>query len=160
MCRCGTTMSVYLPHELTAKNSVTSSTGMPTFHITVIYPRTNMPAILHINIPLCFYCSLYIEATFLHTFIKIIKISINYSIYLRYCLKYVPWTNIPLKCHIYAKCPNCLVCVNGRNMPICMPHKMSLQSKLWSVGKSTDKTDRSTVYDCIDDSPNQLKWNM
>ena len=71
-------------------------------HITDINPWTNIPATLHIHVPLHFYCRLYIQ-TYITAHIH--QKSINCIIY--YIIaNYVPPPTMLLKCHKYSICPN------------------------------------------------------
>ena len=90
-----------------------------------------------------FCCILHIDPTFLNMSNKnqYTMTFINQTI-----AKYMPTTNMSLKCHIYATCPNHLMYFHGGSMPICLPHKKSLWSKLRSAGKATE---RQTVCDCL-----------
>ena len=60
--------------------------------------------------------------------------------------KYVPGTNMSHKFHKYTTCTDHLMCIYGWSMPICMPHKKALWSKLWSVGRP--QTDGWMHHDC------------
>ena len=64
----------YIYLTWTMNFNVTMTTGMHTPHITGICPWTNMPATLHICVPLHFYCRLKINPTFLYISIKINKL--------------------------------------------------------------------------------------
>ena len=63
-------VSKYTSYELNAINNVTRSTDIHIFHITDIYPWTNMPMTLHMYVPLHFQCSIQIDPTLLHISIK------------------------------------------------------------------------------------------
>ena len=75
-------MYTYL-YEPNAINSVTTSTGIHTFHIIGTYPSINIHATFHIDVPLHFYHSLvHINAKILHTSItKSIKCNIYLPVY-------------------------------------------------------------------------------
>ena len=49
---CDNYVSIYTSYEPTAINSVTKCTGIHTFHIIEICPWANMPATIHIFVPL------------------------------------------------------------------------------------------------------------
>ena len=82
-----------------------------------------MPAILPKYIALHYYCSLHIDLTLLHTSIKYqyTTIFIYYT-----TTKYMPATNMPLKCHIDAIYPNYLMYINGGSMLTYILHMNSL----------------------------------
>ena len=61
----GNYVSIYTSYELHAVNNVIRNTGIHIFHITGIYPWTNMPATMHIYVPLHIYCNLYTDPTLL-----------------------------------------------------------------------------------------------
>ena len=61
---------IYTSYGLTVINNVTMSNGVYMFHIIVICPSTNMPAILHIHVALLKHCTLSIDPTLLHTQVK------------------------------------------------------------------------------------------
>ena len=73
----------------------------------------NMPATLHMYVPLYLYCSLHIDPTLLHTWLKINEIP-----HFTYYCKYGWGTNMPLKYHINAICQNYLMSINGGSIPI------------------------------------------
>ena len=64
-------LSIYASYKLTAINNVTRCTSIHTFHITVIWPWTNMSATIHTSVPLHFYCSLNIISKLLPYMSKI-----------------------------------------------------------------------------------------
>ena len=98
-------------------------TGIHTFHITSICARVNMPTTMHIYFPLHLYCSL------CRPYITVPIHQNQWSATFIYCAtaKYVPATNMPLKCHRYVICQNCLTCINGGSMPIYIPHMNSVE---------------------------------
>ena len=79
------------------------------FHIPGTCLWTNMPTTLHIYTPLHFYCSLHKDLS-LDTSIKnqYTATYINQT-----TAKYKPWTNMLLKCYIYATGPNYLTASMG-----------------------------------------------
>ena len=97
-------MSIYTSYEPNTINSVAGSTCTYTFHITGIYPCTNMPDTLQIYVWLHWKCSPLIDPTLLHIQVK--KKNCTFIYYVT--SKYVPATNMPIKFHLY-KFPNCLV---------------------------------------------------
>ena len=52
--------------------------------------------------------------------------SIMYNITYHTTAKCVSATNMPLKCHAYATCPNYSMLISGESMPIHMPYMNSL----------------------------------
>ena len=46
---------------------------------------------------------------------------------------HVTATYMPIKCHIYATCANYLVYIDGKSMPILMPHMKLLKSVGWAT---------------------------
>ena len=54
--------------------NVTMTTDIHAFHIIAICPLINMPASLHMCVPLQFYCIPHIDPTFLHTSVKMCKL--------------------------------------------------------------------------------------
>ena len=66
-----------------------------------------MSAALRLYVPLYSYCSLH--ADFMCKEKKQYTVTLNYHA----IIKYVPTTNMPLSCHIFATWPNYTVCTNG-----------------------------------------------
>ena len=60
MYMCDNYVTIYTSNELIAINNVTTSTGINIFHIIDICLRADMPATLHMNAPLHYYCRLHI----------------------------------------------------------------------------------------------------
>ena len=102
------------------------------FHITSICPWTNMPATLLICVPLHFYCSLHTYPNSCTFPLKINKLHNIFTKLLKKCAinKYALQMS-------HAKITWCASI--GGSMPICMSRKKTLQSKLWSVGRATDR---------------------
>ena len=91
----------------TPKNCTFKSHKIMNCNFIIYVPATNMPLKCHIwqqpiclphctCVPLNYYCSLHTDLTFLHTSIKnqYIATHINQT-----TMKYVPGTNMPIKCH-------------------------------------------------------------
>ena len=136
MCRYVKTMSVYLSHIKSMQWTMWSWPLMCMHSTLLAYvPEPNIPATLY-----CvshFISSVtHIDAMVLHISIKnqVTSTSINQT-----TERYVPRTNMHLKCHIYPTYPNDLMCIYWGSMPMCMPCKKSLWSKLWSVRRATDR---------------------
>ena len=125
--------SISPSYDLNAMNSVTMTTNMHTFHINGICPLSKY-AWHNAHVPL--HSILHIDPAFLHTPIKNQYTATNMN---QTIAKYLSGTNIPFKCQICASCPNYLMCMYRGMMPICMPCKKSLCSKLWSIGRATGR---------------------
>ena len=86
-------LSICISYEPAAINNVTGNTDIHTFHITCICFWTNMTVMLHLYVPLQFYCSLHIDPIWLQACIKINKLQHLFTIWLQ---NKVPATNMPL----------------------------------------------------------------
>ena len=128
---------IYISYELNAINNVTSNTAIHTSHITDICPWTNRPATLHIYVPLHFFCSLHIDPILMHASIKCQQTT---TFICNTTPKYVPVTNVPLKCYI-CQMPKLRMCISDGNMPIYMPHMSSLTLAMWQGALYTDDND-------------------
>ena len=111
-------------YELNTINNVTRSTAIHTFHIIGICPWTNMPAPLHINVPLHYYCHLQIS----HISTQKTSTSLYHVI-----VMYVPTTNMHLKCHIWHIPKFLNVHQSEGSRLIYMEHMNSLASTWWGV---------------------------
>ena len=101
-------ISIYVSHELTAMKSVTKSTAICTFHIIVIYPRTNM--LLHCtHIPDCISTITCITMLLSSTYQSKTK---NTTLIYHAVAIYIPEINMPLKCYTYTTYPNYSMCIN------------------------------------------------
>ena len=126
-------VNISTSYELNTMNNVTMTTGMHTFHITAYAPE-------QICLSHCTYMShctstiVYTDPTFLCTSIKN-KLQYILTNYCKICEKNKYTPQMPLTCHM----PKLLDMHLWGSMPIFMPHKQSLWSKLWSVGRATDR---------------------
>ena len=86
------------------------------------------------------YCSQNIDPTLLQTSIKTGTL-IDHTTAI-----YVIATNMPLKYHIYATCPNNLTCIYGGSMPIHMPHRKLLPSMMYQKWLTKMTLDNDDVH--------------
>ena len=106
----------------------------------------------------CF-CSVPIDPTVVHTSVN----NKDIAIFPQFIAIYVPTTNMLLKCHIHALCPNCSMCNHDGGMPMHMLHRNVLASMMWPetlyTGKQNDFDDTAflTVKTSNGQRPNQLK---
>ena len=88
---------IYASYKPNAMYSVTRNTDIHTFQITGIWPWTNMPVALQIYVPLHNYCGLHIDPTLLYIQVQTQQSPTGTP---NIIAKYVPETNMTLKCHI------------------------------------------------------------
>ena len=87
-------MHLYLyAYAFIAIKNVIRSTGVHIFHIIGLFPWTTMPAILHIFVPLHYYCSLHIDCIY--------KQKEKLKLLFTMLLPYMCWWSIPVKCQIW-----------------------------------------------------------
>ena len=104
-----TTMSVYIPHMSSVQSIMWPEAGIHTFHIAGTCLWTVLPATLDIYDPLYSSCRLSTDPTLLHISTK----NQHTTTFIYHTSeKYMPATNMPLKCQLNDKCPNYLMCIN------------------------------------------------
>ena len=122
---------IHLIWNQCSKN-VTMITGMYTFQITGICPWRNMPPTLHICVTLHFFV-VYIQIPHSCKHPPQIK-KLQHIL-----LKILQNMCHELICPSNATCPNYLMCIYGGGIPIYVPQKKTPWSKLWSLGRATDR---------------------
>ena len=98
-------------YELNGINSAVRSIGIHTHYIINIYPLTNISATLYMHVPLHCFCSENTDLTSMHALFQ--KQENAPSIYHAIAICFLA-TNMPLPCHIHAKCANYLLASMGK----------------------------------------------
>ena len=95
-------VSIYASYEPSAISNVSRNTDIHNFTLLVFAPEQNMTVKFHINVPLYYYWDLNTDLHYCN--MQVLKKSATATPHT--IVKYVPESNIPLKCHIHATYTN------------------------------------------------------
>ena len=122
MCRYEAIMSVYKPHMNSLQWKMWPGALVHMHSTLLAYTPEQICLPYYTCMSQCTLSMVYIhtDPTLLHKSIK--NQQTAKDIY-HTTAKYVAATNVPLKCQIYATCPNYSMCIDGKSMPINMLHR-------------------------------------